>query len=272
MEESTKLAMQHSILPRSCWKRLLTVALILMALAPALSVGVSGQSEEDLFSGVTTLIAPYSKNPSISIDGVIATGEFDSNVTFVTPDTGISISLLHDNDSLYVGISGHDWSWVALGISSDSATTMGFILISHVGAAYGVGERVVTGVAETMVFQPVQGQGAVEEFASISAGGNTTAELSLSLEASFWSLEPGVIYPTVVASNLTAPAGFPTSVSGSQVHFLGSYLLRQEDTVKDINDLLNGKINPTPSLVAVGILSIGIAAIFAEFVVRRRRQ
>jgi len=256
----------------ACWKWLLVVPMILMALSPALCATVSAQSEEDLFSGVTTLVAPYSKNSPVSVDGVITGGEFDSNVTWTTPDTDISISLLHDNDSLYVGISGASWSWVAFGISSDSATTMGFVLIANIGTVFEVEEGLVTNVSDNMVFQPVTGQGAVREFEYSSSGGNTTAELQLALVTSVWSLEPGVVYPTVVATNRTAPTGIPTGVSGDQVHFMGSYLLRQGDSVKNVNELLNGNINPIPSLIAVGILSIGIVAIFIEFVVRRQKQ
>ncbi len=256
----------------SCWRSILTVSVIVMAISSALCASVSAQSEEDLFSGVTTLIAPYSKSPPVSIDGVITAGEFDPSVTSTTSDTDISISLIHDNESLDVGITGPVWSWVAIGISSDNAATMGFVVVVKEGDAYEVEQRMVTAVAETMTFQPIGGPGAVRGFAYSIASGNATAELKLELAASFWALEPGVVYPTVVATNLTAPEGAPTGLSGSQVHFMASYLLRQDDSVKDINDLLNGKINPAPSLVAVGILLIGIVAIFIEFVVRRRVQ
>ena len=261
-----------AILRTSCWKWLLIVPMILVALSPALCASVAAQSEEDLFSGVTTLVAPYSKTPAVSVDGTITAGEFDSSVTWATPDTDISISLLHDNDSLFVGITGHAWSWVAIGISSDNAASMGFILIAKTGTDYDVEQRLVTSVAETMVFQDIEGPGAVKGFAFGTASGNATAELRLALTASFWSLEPGVVYPTVVATNQTAPSGFPASITGSQVHFMASYLLRQEDSVKGINELLNGKVDLVPSIVAVGILSTGVVAVFFEFVVRRRKE
>lgn len=226
---------------------------------------------EDLFSGVRTLIAPYSAHPAVTVDGRISAGEYDSNVTWTTPDTGITISLLHDNGSLYAGIEGPAWSWVAFGVSSDDAATMGFVLIAKVGSGYQVQERLVTNVSEEMTLLSVSGQPAVEEFEATAIANHAVAELRLSLESHFWTLQPGVVYPTVVASNLTAPSGFPTELSGSHVHFMGTYLLRQEDGVKNVNDLLNGKTSPVPSTVALLLLVSGIGAIVAEFVVRRRK-
>ncbi len=253
------------------------LAVILFAvlmISPSLGVPGAKGSLEDLFSGVTTLISPYSSNSLVDVDGRITPGEYDSNVTYTTSDTGISISLLHNNDSLFVGIQGRSWSWVALGISSDNGSTMGFVLVTRAvsGVAYSVQERLVTAVSEEMTFSsPGAGPGAVEKFVATLSGADSVAELQLTLESSFWSLRPGVVYPTVVASNLTAPFSIPVGVSGGDAHFVGSYLLRPDDTVKNVNDLLNGKISPVPSLVAAAILAVGTVVIFAEYVVRRRK-
>lgn len=253
------------------------MAIILFAVltvSPILGVPGARGSLEDLFSGVTTLVAPYSSNSVVEVDGRISPGEYDSNVTYTTSDTGISISLFHDNDSLFVGIQGPSWSWVALGISSDNGSTMGFVVIARAasGSTYLVRERLVANVSEEMTFSsPGAGPSTVKIFGDTMSGNDSVVELQLSLESSLWSLGPGVVYPTVVASNLTAPFGFPAGVSGGEAHFVGSYLLRPDDNVKNVNDLLNGKISPVPSLVAVAILVVGIVAIFAEFVVRRRK-
>jgi len=246
---------------------------VLMA-SPILAVPGARASPEDLFAGVTTLIAPYSSNPPVNVDGTISPGEYDSNVTYATSDTGISVSLLHDNNSLFVGIQGPSWRWVALGISSDEGSTMGFVIVARAGSGsgYSVQERLVTAVSEDMTFSsPGAGPGAVEEFDATLSGDDSVAELQLSLESSLWSLGTGVVYPTVVASNMTASSGFPAGVSGGEAHFVGSYLLRPDDNVKNVYDLFNGKISPVPSLVAAAILAVGIVAIFTEFVVRRRK-
>ncbi len=237
--------------------------------------GLSGQGQvpEDLFSGVTTLIATYSPHPRVNVDGVISPGEYDSNVTYRTPDSGISLSLLHDNESLFIGITGPAWSWAAVGFSSDNASTMGFVLIFRSDGGYAAQERLVTTVSEDMVFSvPAPESAAVQDFEEMSGPGNdVTAEVELSLRSSIWSLGTGIIYPAVVATNLTLSTGPPSSLSGDSVHFVGAYLLRPDDSVKDVNDLLNGKISPVPSIVVAVVLSVGIVAIFSEFVIRRRR-
>ncbi len=236
------------------------------------SLSSFGAVPEDLFSGVTTLVAPYAANPNIDVDGVVSAGEYDPNVTYQTGDTGISVSMIHDNDSLFVALTGPTWSWVAIGFSSDNATTMGFVLVARGTSGYDAQERLVTAVSDNMVFTANEPDhhAAIDEFQATVSGGNTTAELKLSLSASIWTLQTGTIYPSVIASNLTAPQGFPTAMSGDEIHFVGSYLLRSFDDLRNINDTLNGKISPVASIVAAAVLSVGIVAIFAEFVVRRR--
>ena len=249
--------------------------ILFAALMSSPGIGAVRGDLEEFFSGVTTLIAPYSPHPSVNVDGTISAGEYDTSVTYTTSDTQISVLLFHDNESLFVGIEGPSWRWVTLGMSSDNGTTMGFVVVARAGAgnAYAVQERLVTSISDEMTLvSPSAGPGAVEEFEAMLSGSNSSAELQLSLEASFWSLGPGVVYPTVVATNLTAPFGFPSEVGGSDVHFLGGYLLRPDDNVKNVNDLFNGKIDPLPTLVAVAIIALGVIVIFAEFVVRRRAQ
>ena len=253
---------------------IITVAISVLVLTafPLLGSGLARGSLEDLFPGVTTLIAPYSPSLPINVNGEISNGEYNPDVTWTTPDTGISISLAHDNESLFVGISGPTWSWIALGISSDEGATMGFVLVVRDDGGYEALLRSVMPVAEAMVFGPVHGDhgNTVEEFESSSSGGRSVAELQLSLDNPLWSLQPGIVYPTVLATNLTASLGVPVGLSGDNVHFMGSYLLRQDDNVQNVNSLLNGKISPVPGLVAVVLLAAGVLLILMEFVLRRR--
>lgn len=143
--------------------------------------GVQG-SLEDLFSGVTTLLAPYSPHSTVNVDGTISPGEYNSNVTYTTSDTGISLSLIHDNDSLFVGIEGPSWRWVALGVSSDNGSTMGFIVIARAGSGseYLVQERLASPVTEEMTFLPLGAHlEVVKEFKAAMSGNDSIVELQL---------------------------------------------------------------------------------------------
>ncbi len=240
------------------------------AVASALGMGAARGDELPLFSGVTTLIAPYSPNPTVHVDGTISSGEYDPSVTWTTPDTGISISMIHDNYSLYVAIEGPTWGSVAIGISSDGATTMGFVLVADVNGEYEAAERTSASVAESMTLSPGANPKAIKDFEVTATSSHVVAELRLSLDSGLWTLGPGVVYPTVVATNLTSTGAFPATLSGSSLHFMGTYLLRQEDNTYNVNQLLNGNISPVPSIVAVVLLSAGVLAILYEFVIRRR--
>ena len=246
----------------------LTVFLVVASISPQL---VSAAPPEDLFSGVKTLIVPFSTHPGIRVDGVISPGEYDKNVSYMTPDTDISISLMHDNVSLYVGIQGPTWSWVALGISSDGAATMGFVIVAKSASGYEVQEAIATDVSDVIDLTPARGEPALEDFEATATSNQAVAELRLSLDSNLWMLVPGAVDPAVVATNLTAPSGFPTVLSGSQVHFMGSYLLRQVDNVHNVNELLNGTTSPVPSSVAFILIVVGISAIVFVFVARRRK-
>jgi hypothetical protein len=251
---------------------ILTLILAFAAVISALGVGTAKADELPLFEGVTTLIAPYSPNPTVQVDGTMSSGEYDSSVTWTTPDTGISISMIHDNYSLYVAVEGPAWGSVAVGISSDGATTMGFVLVANTGNGYQATERISDSVAESMTLSPSANPKAIKDFEVAVTADHVVAELKLSLDSALWTLGPGVVYPTVVATNLTSTNGFPTTLSGDSLHFMGTYLLRQEDNTYNVNQLLNGDISPVPSVVAVVILSAGVLAILFEFVVRRRPQ
>lgn len=259
---------------RACWIGIMTVSFLVLTAFSSLGTRVVMGSPEDLFSGVTTLLAPYSPHLTVHADGVITQSEYDPDTLWTTPDTGISISLIHDNTSLFVGIDGPAWSWIALGMSSDLASSMGFVVIAKNGIGYDVQEYFVSNVSEEIVFLPMQDplEKAVDGFGATLSGGHAVAELQLSLDSSSWSIQAGVVYPTVVASNMTASSGFPTGLSGSEVHFMGSYLLRQEDSVQNVKTLLDGTISPIPGLVAVAVLSAGILLIIMEFVLRRRKE
>lgn len=250
------------------------VSFLVLTAFSSLGTRVAMGSPEDLFSGVTTLLAPYSAHLTAHADGVIAQSEYNPNTLWTTPDTGISISLIHDNNSLFVGVDGPAWGWIALGISSDLASSMGFVAIAKNGIGYDVQEYFVSNVSEEMVFSPVPNplEKAVEGYGFTLIGDHVVAELQLSLDSSSWALQAGVVYPTVVASNMTASSGFPAGLSGSEVHFMGSYLLRQEDSVQNVKTLLNGEISPIPGLVAVAVLGAGVLVILIEFVGRRRKE
>lgn len=248
------------------------VAIAALTVVSGLGISHARASTEDLFSHVSTIIAPFSPYPTVKVDGEILPGEYDSTVTYTTSDTAVSVSLLHDNDSLYVGIEGPAWRWVALGISSDGGSTMGFVVVTRASSDFSVQERLVTSVAENMTFNsPHPGRGAVQEFEADFSRDIAVAEIQLNLDSSIWSLGPGIVYPTVLASNLTAPEGVPGRISENDANFVGSYLLRTGDSVKDMNDLLNGKTSPVPSVAALVVLAFGVVAIFTEFVVRRRK-
>ncbi len=249
------------------------VAVSVLAMASGLGATSARASTEDLFSNVTTVIAPYSAHPAVNVDGKISPGEYDPNVTFTESDTAVSVSIVHDNESLFIGIQGPVWRWVALGVSSDGASTMGFVIVTRTASGFSAQERLVTTVAEDMTFGSASpGRPAIEKFDAEATVDHSVAELQLNLDSSMWSLESGVVYPTVIASNLTAPEGVPSGISGSEVHFMGSYLLRVNDSVKDMNDLLNGKISPVPGVVALVIIAVGVVAILTEFVIRRRKE
>ncbi len=244
----------------------------LFVLVSSVSIPCRGAVPEDLFSDVTTLLGPYSPHPDVSVDGAIQPGEYDSSVTYKTEDTNISLSLVHDNDSLFVALTGPTWNWVTIGFSSDNATTMGFVVIARSGSEFSAQERQATSVSASMTLSTTEPDhhAAIEEFEATTSGANSTAELQLSLDSSIWTLQPGVVYPTVVASAITGAEGVPQTISGDNVHFAGGYLLRSFDDVKKMNELFNGKISPVPSLVAAAVISVGIIALFTEFVVRRR--
>lgn len=252
---------------------IVALSVLVLTAFPLLGSGLARGDLEELFPGVTTLIAPYSTSLPVNVDGVISGGEYNPEVTWTTPDTGISISLAHDNESLFVGISGPTWSWIALGISSDQGATMGFVFIVRDGDGYDTQLRSVMPVAEQMVFAPVSGGhgGIVDEIKSSMSGGQSVAELQLSLDTSLWTLQPGIVYPTVMATNLTTSSVVPAGLSGDNAQFMGSYLLRQDDNVNNVNTLFNGKISQVPGLVAVVVLAAGTLLILMEFVLRRRK-
>lgn len=231
-------------------------------------------SEEGLFDGVTVAIAPYSAHPGINIDGVIAAGEFNLNTSYAVPGTNLSVMLMHDNDSLFVGIDSPAFGWFALGLSSDIASGMGFILIGSVGGTYLAVERFDSNVSESLDFSPVtQPQHkALVDFAWERHGANVTAELELALDSRLWSLAPGQVYPAILASNDTVGNSLPTAASGSGIHFLGGYLLRPEDSIKDVQSLFGGKVSSIPGIVAIILIAVGVIWIIFEFVIRRGKR
>lgn len=253
------------------WLLFVIVSAVLVSFILPQSVAAS---EEGLFDGVTVVIAPYSANPGINVDGVIASGEFNLNTSYDVPGTDLSVMLIHDNESLFVGIEGPVFGWFALGLSSDLASGMGFILIGSVGGTYLAVERFDSNVSENLEFSPVSQpqHKAIVDFEWVRHGANVTAELELALDSRLWTLAPGQVYPAVMASNATVGNSLPTAASGSGVQFLGGYLLRSEDSVKDVQSLFGGKVSSIPGIVAIVLIAAGVIWIIFEFVIRRGRR
>lgn len=250
------------------------IALALMAMMSMLPVyNVTASVDESLFDGVHVMLAPYSAHPTIHQDGTIAAGEYDSNGTYAPPGTHLAVMLMHDNSSLYLAISGPTWGWFALGISSDMAVGMGFVVVGAVGGVYIAEERFVSNVSDSLVFSTVHPSShTIEDFAWMQHGSDVVAELKLSLETRLWNLSTGAVYATVIASNATLGYSLPSTASGDQIHYLGSYLLRADDSPHVIKSLFAGDVSSVPGFVAVALIALGTLAIVYEFVIRRGRR
>jgi len=244
----------------------------MMSLLPAYNVAAS--VDEGLFEGVQVILAPYSAHPDIHQDGTIVAGEYDHNGTYKTPDTELTVMLMHDNGSLYVAISGPTWGWLALGISSDMAAGMGFVVVGAVGGTYIAEERFVTDVSDTLMFSTVHpsSEKTIDKFDWMQQGADVVAELKLSLESPLWNLSTGQVYATVIASNATVGYSLPSTASGDQVHYLGSYLLRPQDNPHVIKSLFAGEVSSVPGYVALALIAIGTLAIVYEYVLRRGKR
>lgn len=254
------------------------VAVSLLMMLSFLSLqGTVAQEPLPGFEEVHTILAPYSADPDIHIDGTIAQGEYDSYGVWQTPDTDLSVMLMHNNDSLFVGIDGPAWGWIALGISSDFENGMGFIIVGAVNGTYIAEERFVAavsadeGLGNNLVFSTDHAftEKTIKDFAWKQQGNDVSAELRLSLDSSLWTLTSGVVYPTVIASNLTAGTSLPGSASGDLVHYLGGYLLRSEDNPSLIASQFNDTPSSVPAIVAMVLIGGGVLLIFVEFVIRR---
>ena len=255
--------------------RRIGVALALMAMMSLLPVyNVAASVDEGLFEGVQVILAPYSSNPDIHQDGTIVAGEYDQNGTYKTPDTEITVMLMHDNGSLYVAISGPTWGWLALGISSNMDAGMGFVVVGAVGGTYIAEERFVTDVSDTLMFSTVHpsSEKTIDKFDWMQQGADVVAELKLSLESPLWNLSTGQVYATVIASNATVGYSLPSTASGDQVHYLGSYLLRPQDNPHVIKSLFAGEVSSVPGYVALALIAIGTLAIVYEYVLRRGKR
>jgi hypothetical protein len=255
--------------------RRIGVAIALMAmmlLLPAYNAAAS--VDEGLFDGVQVILAPYSADSNIHQDGTIIAGEYAQNVTYKTPDTQLTVMLMHDNGSLYVAISGPTWGWLALGISSDLEAGMGFVVVGAVGGSYVSEERFATNVSDTIALSSVHGSGAkaIEKFDWMQHGADVVAELKLSLDSRLWNLTTGTVYATVIASNSTVGYSLPSTASGGQINYLGGYLLRPQDNPGTIKLLFSGVVSSVPGYVALGLMALGTIAILYEYVFRRGRR
>ncbi len=241
----------------------------MMSLLPAYNAAAS--VDEGLFDGVQVILAPYSATPNIHQDGTITAGEYDQNGTYKTPDTQLTVMLMHDNGSLYVAISGPTWGWLALGISSDMAAGMGFVVVGKEDSTYVAEELFATDVTDTIVLSTVHGSSekAIDKFDWAQQGADVVAELKLSLESQLWSLSTGTVYATVIASNATVGSSLPGTVSGDQIHYLGGYLMRPQDDPHVIKLLFSGEVSSIPGYVALALIALGTIAIVYVYVFRR---
>jgi hypothetical protein len=263
--------MRKGFIARASGRRI-CIAFALMAMMSLLTnYNVAASVDEGPFDGVQVILAPYSAHANIHQDGTIVAGEYDQNGTYKTPDTQLTVMLVHDNGSLFVAISGPTWGWLVLGISSDMTAGMGLVVVGQVGGTYVAEERFATDVSDTIALSTVHPSSdkTIDKFNWMQQGTDVVAELKLSLESQLWNLSTGTVYATVIASNSTVGYSLPTTVSGDQIHYLGSYLLRPQDDPHVIKLLFSGEVSSVPGFVALALIALGTIAIVYVYVFRR---
>jgi len=250
----------------------------LMALISVTPVRMAAASvDEGFFEGAHVIMAP--NVPEISPDenvqvALVEHAGYDLNDSYKTSDTGLTVLYRHDNSSLFVEIYGPSWGWVALGISTEMDIGMGFVIVAAIGSTYVAQERFAADVSDSVTFANVPGQvdDAIDYFAWTQQNSVVYAEIGLSLESAVWNMTTGTVFATVVASSMTAASSFPTSASSSQIHYLGTYLLRPQDDPGVVRALLAGDVPPMPGYVALALLTIGVVAIVYQYGIRRRKR
>lgn len=65
------------------------------------------------------LILPYVEEPIVDVDGVVSNEEYP--VSFMDPETGLTLSWLHNGTDMYLAISGEIFGWLSFGYGSRNA-------------------------------------------------------------------------------------------------------------------------------------------------------
>lgn len=226
-----------------------------------------------MFEDAPIVLAPYSSRPSVLVDGKVEAGEYGSYGIWTDATSGLTLDLVHDNDSLFVALTNPATGWMTLGFSTDLDTGMGFVAIGQVNNTFTAVNLVAMNVSEKLTFAPSRPSGtpAIEAFNVTQQGGEITAEFKVAMNTTLWAFEPGEIIPTILAFSGTT-AAMPSSASVSEVHPLRMYALRPGDDPAAIQKLFMADISPVPGLVGVGVMAVGVAAIVATFVRRRESK
>jgi len=254
--------------------RALAAAMLLAVLAGALlapSAQAHGE-ESAVFEMAPVVFLPYAKAPVLTFEGLAGSGAYPPFGMWTDSDSGVSVEFLHDNASLYVSLRNPNPGWIALGLSSDLDQGMGFVVVGMVNGTVVAEERWAANASDEAVFTaPANSTGtAVQAANSSQVSGGLSADLRLALDTSLWSLEPGALYPTLVAYNTTSES-FPSTIAGSEAHVLRSYVFRADDSPAEIQRLFAEDISPLPGFVAIGTITAGVAAITVTFARRRER-
>jgi len=215
---------------------LTAVALVFLALS--LVPGAKAhEAAEELFEDADIVLAPFDNHSSIIVDGTVAADEYSSFGQWKDPDTGFGMEIVRNASSAFVALSNPGFGWIALGFSSDLEEGVGFVALGVVNDTFVAEERWTSNVSdESSLMVPERPNAkAIEAFSISQQDGQLIAELQVSLDSGIWSLEPGVLIPTVVAYNETS-SGLPTNLTGGEVHFLRTYLLREQDDSLESGD------------------------------------
>ena len=222
-----------------------------------------GGEGANLFKGAETIVVPYVPHPDVIIDGKIGTGEYSPAGVFVDEDTGMEAHLLHDGENLYVGLKNPGQGWVAIGFGVNGGASViigyvddGTLRIREFYASEITGEMEVgaAGNSDITTAKGVESRGTAIEFVVPLSSGER-------------HLEPGKVYPLIIAFNDSAKE-FPTALDLGEIHFEKAYIVRQSDNLKDIEDLFAGKSSPlqtTSTVIAMAVIGLSTIALLVAY-------
>ncbi len=246
------------------------IAVLLVSLALVQGVQAHEGASSELFAMAKVILMPYASTPAVTVDGAVSPSEYNSYGVWTDGATQFAAYLTHDNDSLYVALVNPAPGWMALGVSTDLDTGMGFIVVGEVNSTYHVTMRVALNVSDELTFSAADPStaGTVKDFNITREGSQVTAEFKLAMNSTLWSFEAGELVPTIIAFNRTT-ASLPAVAVSADVHLLRSYPLRPQDEPAEMQRLFMEDISPVPGIVAVVVMSVGVGAILASFVRRK---